>query len=538
MIAPGLLRRGLGATFASLDRTDRIIAATAVGLAVLGRLGFVAVALELTRGSARATIAATVALGLLLVAERALSMRTLRRARAALWARVVHALLGAELPLGNALEEQDAQGAAVDGVYALSEIAGQRAPAFAADLIAAGALVPLLLSRLPSRVLLVSVAAVAIASMSMVLVLAASVRWAELTERANAVIYDDVAAAVSGRLELVASGADGAFRDRVADHIASWQRLASRESLQTWFAGRVPALAALLIGGLAVLADAATRGALASAVLGDAVLLASVAPTLAGVPHGAFGIVRALVVSRPALEILWTPAAPPPASPRAPAVPATIAWEGVSFCYPARDGAAPEVLHRVSGRWAPGTVLALQGPNGAGKSTLLRLILGVGRPSEGRLLIGDVDSSQIDLRTWRPHVAYLPQRPFFPERGSMRDAVRLLAPEASDDAIRAALVRVELWKAFGARGARDPLDVGVGTLSAGQRQRLALARALCRPARVVLLDEPDANLDAAGVALVGRIVREIAAGGGMVLLAAHTTAIVEAADAVITLEAR
>jgi ABC-type bacteriocin/lantibiotic exporter with double-glycine peptidase domain len=93
---------------------------------------------------------------------------------------------------------------------------------------------------------------------------------------------------------------------------------------------------------------------------------------------------------------------------------------------------------------------------------------------------------------------------------------------------------VDLWSNFVARQPLDPLAVRVDTLSAGQRQRLALARVLCQNARIVVLDEPDANLDRAGIALVARLVRELAS-DRMVAFAAHTPDLLQQADRVIVL---
>jgi ATP-binding cassette subfamily C protein CydD len=528
-------RANLRALSSILDGSYRAAAGASAALGVVERLALVAIAFELTRATALATVAASVALAAIVVVERALSAWVHRGARVALVRATVHKLLSAELPVGDAIEEEDTIAAAFDGISALSEVAAQRAPAFAANAVAALVLGPLLLARLPGRVLIVSVASVGFASLTVIAVLSATARWAAATEQALVRIYDDVVAAVAGRVEIVASGRDARFRERVAAHLAAWQRVATRENLQTWVAGRVPALAALLVAGLAVLIDAAARGVLANAVLGDAVLLASVGPTLAGLPQGAFGIIRCLTISRPLLELLEAPESPPgPAALHVPSVPAPVTWQGASFAYPARGSRTTYALRDVDAEWVPGKVVAVVGPNGSGKSTLLRLALGIGRPTSGRVCVGGVDLAQIDLPAWRRQIAYLPQRPFLPERASLRDAVRLIVDDATDDVVRAALERVGLWAALAARREEDPLGIRVGTLSAGQRQRLALARALCRPARLFVLDEPDANLDAEGITLVGHIVREVAA-GGMVLLAAHTSELVRLADDVITL---
>lgn len=167
-----------------------------------------------------------------------------------------------------------------------------------------------------------------------------------------------------------------------------------------------------------------------------------------------------------------------------------------------------------------GEFLCLCGPNGAGKSTLLRVLLGLRQPQGGSVTVGGVELGTLDLQKLRRSIAYLPQRPYLGEHyATIRSALRGLDEDASDGAMRAAIDRVGLGNA--ARSG-DVLDVEIGELSAGQRQRLALARVLLHDAAIYLLDEPDANLDRAGIALVAELVRDLAARGRMVAIAAHT----------------
>jgi ABC-type transport system involved in cytochrome bd biosynthesis fused ATPase/permease subunit len=173
----------------------------------------------------------------------------------------------------------------------------------------------------------------------------------------------------------------------------------------------------------------------------------------------------------------------------------------------------------LSFRWQPGDVLVLSGPNGSGKSTTLRLLLGLARPMSGHIRVGGVDLTTTDGGAWRSRIAYLAQRPFFSERATVREAMRFLAPDATDDRCRVALERVGVLSGLEERGA--PLDVRVGSLSVGQRQRVALARVLVKDAPILVLDEPDANLDHAGIQAVVRIVKELAP-KKMIAVVAHT----------------
>ncbi len=141
----------------------------------------------------------------------------------------------------------------------------------------------------------------------------------------------------------------------------------------------------------------------------------------------------------------------------------------------------------------------------------------------------------MDIDAWRRTTLYLPQRPYLLPRRTVRAAMLFPVSDFDDDALRRALTRVRLWERL-ATFPGDPLDVPTDTLSAGERQRLALARLLCRDADVYLLDEPDANLDAEGVALVAELLRELARKGKIVVVAAHTPEVIAAADRVVHLE--
>jgi ABC-type transport system involved in cytochrome bd biosynthesis fused ATPase/permease subunit len=179
-------------------------------------------------------------------------------------------------------------------------------------------------------------------------------------------------------------------------------------------------------------------------------------------------------------------------------------------------------------------VVVLAGPNGSGKSSVLKALLGLGSLVEGMVSCDDVSLAELDGVRWRQSVSFLPQRPYLPPRATIREAVRFVDHDVSDTAIRAALGRVGLVASLAARGS-DPLEIRVGSLSAGERQRVALARALCRQSPVLLLDEPDSNLDRAGIDLVAGLATELAK-TRLVIIAAHAPEILAVGDLVVNLE--
>ncbi|MDQ0762205.1 thiol reductant ABC exporter subunit CydD [Streptomyces canus] len=215
------------------------------------------------------------------------------------------------------------------------------------------------------------------------------------------------------------------------------------------------------------------------------------------------------------------------------AVPAgALAFEQVTVTYPGRsDDAVADVSFQV----APGETVALVGPSGAGKSTLLNVLLGFVRPTEGRVRIGGADLAEVDLAEWRSRIAWVPQRPQL-FAGTIGENVRLARPDADEAAVRRALGDA------GALEFIDALPLGADTvlgedgagLSAGQRQRLALARAFLADRPVLLLDEPTAALDGATEAEVVAAVRRLAA-GRTVLLVVHRPALLGVADRVVWL---
>ncbi|WP_086797637.1 thiol reductant ABC exporter subunit CydD [Streptomyces caniscabiei] len=210
-----------------------------------------------------------------------------------------------------------------------------------------------------------------------------------------------------------------------------------------------------------------------------------------------------------------------------------LRFEGVTVRYPGRSY---DAVSDVSFTVAPGETVALVGPSGVGKSTLLNVLLGFTEVTAGSVRVGGADLPSLDLDAWRSQVAWVPQRPHL-YAGTIAENVRLARPDADDAAIRRALADAEALDFVDAlpAGADTVLgEDGVG-LSAGQRQRLALARAFLADRPVLLLDEPTASLDGETEAEVVEAVRRLAV-GRTVLLVVHRPALLGVADRVVRLE--
>ena len=224
--------------------------------------------------------------------------------------------------------------------------------------------------------------------------------------------------------------------------------------------------------------------------------------------------------------------------------PVTVRVEALTVAYGGREQPA---LADVSFSAAPGTVTAIVGGSGGGKSTLLNALLGFLRPASGRVVAeaggAALDLDHLDPAAWKARVAWVPQRTHLPGADlpatpTVRDAVTLGAAATDDDAIWAALTDVDL--AADLRTRPDGLDTVLSAdgsgFSAGQLQRLALARALLSRADVVLLDEPTAALDPTTEAVVVTAIAALARRGATVVAVAHRPALVEVADQVVRIE--
>ena len=211
----------------------------------------------------------------------------------------------------------------------------------------------------------------------------------------------------------------------------------------------------------------------------------------------------------------------------------TIAFSGVTYTYP---GSEHPALDNISLTLPAGTCTALIGRSGAGKSTLVNLLLRFMDVQGGQITVNDIPLAGLPVDAWREYVALVPQRPYL-FYGDVLANVRLARPDASDEEVEQAaelagameFIR-KLPQGFsteiGERGAR---------LSAGQAQRIAIARAFLKDAPLLILDEPTSGLDVKSELLIRQALERLRR-NRTVLVIAHRYNTIALADRVAVLE--
>jgi len=216
----------------------------------------------------------------------------------------------------------------------------------------------------------------------------------------------------------------------------------------------------------------------------------------------------------------------------APKLCGAVAFHNVSFQYePGRP-----VLHDINLSVAPGEKIAIVGPTGAGKSTLISLVLRFYDPTSGAVLADGKDLRDFTLISVREQVSLVLQDSLL-FSGTIRENIAFGCPDARDEQIVAAARLANAHEFIvDLPGAYDsPVSERATTLSGGEKQRIAIARAILRDAPILILDEPTSSLDAASEQAVMEALRRAAAGRTTFIIA-HRFSTVRLADRIIVLD--
>ena len=211
-----------------------------------------------------------------------------------------------------------------------------------------------------------------------------------------------------------------------------------------------------------------------------------------------------------------------------------IEFRDVGFRYPQDER---EVLRGVSFRINPGEHVAILGRNGSGKTTLEKLIAGLYSPSQGAVLIDGIDARQLDPAELRRNMGYVSQdvNLFF---GSLRDNIAMGAPQADDEQVLNAVRLSGLAEFVQTHPAGLAMPVGERgeLLSGGQRQSVAIARALLNDPAILLFDEPTGAMDHSSEETFKHHMRDYAHGKTLVVVT-HRTSLLELVDRIIVIDA-
>jgi ABC-type multidrug transport system fused ATPase/permease subunit len=436
---------------------------------------------------------------------------------------------------GSFLQGEEADAAVFEGRNVAEQVIVRHLPPLVAEPIAVAVL---LIVLRPSGVPIVAGAGAVVVAAALLAVLRnATVARQRGAWRKYMDVARDTLTSIRAAPELIASGHEREYLEKLRQSVDEWTTIAARAERNAAVFQRIPFAAVVIVG---VMLIAQTR----ALELGQLIRLAVFFPPIAGLMRTVFELVKmaprvgvlgpALDVRRERVEkdaaragsnVTGTPLVPPTLQPP-PQMPCEIRFENVGFSY-----GDVQVLKNVSFVWKPGEILGIKGPNGSGKSTLLKLMLGLLVPTEGKILVGGVDLREIDLNAWRRGIAYLPQRPYVPEKATVLEAMRLTAPGLTEEEARRGLEELGVWERLETKAAYsagppgiEPIKTPICPLSVGVRQRVILARTFGAGAQLLVLDEPDENLDSEARAVLVRHLHSVRS-KQLIVIATHDAAL-------------
>ena len=202
-------------------------------------------------------------------------------------------------------------------------------------------------------------------------------------------------------------------------------------------------------------------------------------------------------------------------------------FKDVKFKY---NNASNNILHELNLVVEPGETIALVGESGAGKSTILNLVIGFNFATEGRVLVDGKDMSKIDLRSYRKHLAVVPQTSIL-FSGTIRDNITYGMEDVDEDTLKEVIKAANLSDLI--HSLPNGIDTVVGEhggkLSGGQRQRISIARALIRHPKVIVLDEATSALDSISEKLIQEALGNLTK-GRTTFIVAHRLSTIRDAD--------
>lgn len=287
--------------------------------------------------------------------------------------------------------------------------------------------------------------------------------------------------------------------------------------------------AMLALGALLVLEGKLTPGAMIAASIMMGRALAPIEQAIGG-----WAMVQRAAEGRRRLATLLSSV--PPSAPRT-ALPKPRAILEANQLTVVPPGQSSASLRMVSFRLEPGKALGVIGPSGAGKSTLARALTGVWRPAGGWVRLDGATLDQYDPDELGRHVGYLPQRVTLFD-GTIAENIARLEATPDDQAIVAAAQKAAAHQMILdlPDGYNTRVSQAGGRLSGGQIQRIGLARALYGDPVILVLDEPNSNLDNDGSMALNAAIREMKADGRSVLIMAHRPAAIQECDILMILD--